>query len=49
MQTRFVQRASSFCMALVLTLAMLGGINMLSQPQDSLAQQWAQQDDTARA
>lgn len=44
MQTRFIERASSLCMAFVLTLAMLGGIDSLSQPEAAnAAAQWAQQ------
>ena len=42
MQTTFIQRSVSLSLAAVLTLAMLGGIDRLSQhPQP--AQQWAQQ------
>ncbi len=41
MSQSLIQRASSLCLAAVLTLAMLGGINGLSAPADG-APQWAQ-------
>ena len=42
MQTTFIQRSVSLGLAVVLTLAMLGGIEQLSQ-QPQPAAQWAQQ------
>lgn len=45
MQTRLVARTLSLCLAATLTLAMLGGINQLAQP-DEAAPQWAQQTST---
>jgi hypothetical protein len=42
MQQRLVARTLSLCLAATLTLAMLGGIHQLAQP-DEAAPQWAQQ------
>jgi hypothetical protein len=42
MQTTFIHRSISLSLAAVLTLAMLGGIDQLSQPEPA-ATQWAQQ------
>lgn len=42
MQQRLVARTLSLCLAATLTLAMLGGIDRLSQP-DETAPLWAQQ------
>jgi hypothetical protein len=42
MQQRLVARTLSLCLAATLTLAMLGGINHLAQP-DETAPLWAQQ------
>ncbi len=42
MQARLVHRSLSFCLAAVLTLAMLGGIDHLASPHDAAAPQWAQ-------
>ena len=42
MQTTFIQRSVSLSLAAVLTLAMLGGIDRLSQHTQPAAQ-WAQQ------
>lgn len=42
MQTRLFARTLSLCLAATLTLAMLGGIDQLAQP-DETAPQWAQQ------
>lgn len=41
MKTRTAAHALSLCLAAVVTLAMLGGIDQLSQPQAGHAQ-WAQ-------
>lgn len=41
MQTTLIQRSISLSLATVLTLAMLGGIDQLSQ-QPQAATQWAQ-------
>ena len=42
MSQSLIQRSVSLCLAAVLTLAMLGGIDQLSQP-DEQPPQWAQQ------
>lgn len=42
MQQRLIARTLSLCLAATLTLAMLGGINQLAQP-DEAAPLWAQQ------
>ncbi len=41
MRARAAAHALSLCLAAVVTLAMLGGIDQLSQPQPAAAQ-WAQ-------
>ena len=42
MQTRLFERAVALCLAAVVTLAMLGGIDQLAQ-RDEASSQWAQQ------
>lgn len=41
MQTRLIDRAVSLCLAATVTLALLGGIGHLAQP-DGAAALWAQ-------
>ena len=41
MQPRPINRLASMCLAIAITLAMLGGIDQLSQPHDT-PPQWAQ-------
>ncbi len=41
MQRRLFERAISLCLAATVTLAILGGIDQLSQP-DTAPAQWAQ-------
>jgi hypothetical protein len=45
MQKSLIARTLSLCLAATLTLAMLGGIHQLAQP-DEAAPQWAQQTST---
>jgi hypothetical protein len=45
MSTRLIQRSLSLCLAVLLTVAMLGGIDSLSQREDGPVQ-WAQTEPT---
>ena len=42
MMQRLIARATSLCLSVLLTLAMLGGIDQLAQPADTGGAQWAQ-------
>ncbi len=43
MSNRLIHRATSLCLAALFTLAMLGGIDSLSQHPEAAVLQWAQQ------